>query len=298
MGIFAVSMASIFIRFAQEEAQSSTVAAYRMFISGLVIAPFALAQKREELRRLPRQSLLLVLVSGLLLAVHFQTWISSLEYTTVASSVVLVTTSPLWLTLLARVFLGEQIPRPALLGLIIALAGGVVVAISDSCQPAGYLPVCPPISEFLGGQAFLGNSLALAGAISGAGYFLIGRKLRPSLSLINYIFLVYSFSGIILVAFALFSGAPLFGFSAETYFWLILLALVPQVLGHSSFHYALGLLPAVYISLPLLGEPLTSSILAYFILDEIPSGLKIVGGLLILGGILLGSLPLRRSEAG
>lgn len=297
IGILAVSMASIFIRFAQEEAPSLSIAAYRMFVSGLVIAPFALVNKRDELANLSRNEILLALLSGLMLAIHFHTWITSLEYTSVASSVVLVTTSPLWLTLMARFFLDEKIPRLALIGLVVALLGGVIVALSDSCQRIGLLPVCPPLSEFLGGTAFLGNALALAGAISGAGYFLIGRRLRPNLSLLSYIFLVYSFAGLILVALALVSGAQLFGFAPITYVWLILLALVPQVLGHSSFNYALGVLPAVYISLPLLGEPLTSSLLAAIILGEAPSALKVLGGALILGGILLGSLPSNRNTA-
>jgi drug/metabolite transporter (DMT)-like permease len=295
IGILAVSMSSIFIRFAQQEAPSLTVAAYRLFVAGLVLAPWALTRQKAELASLSREKLLLALLSGLLLAIHFHTWISSLEYTTVSSSVVLVMTSPLWLTVLARIFLNEKIPRLALAGLSIALLGGVTVAISDTCQTVASTLACPPLSVFLDESAFIGNSLALIGAITGAGYFLIGRKLRPNLSLLSYIFLVYSFAGIILVIFAVASGTPLLGFSANTYLWLLLLAFIPQLLGHSSFNYALGLLPAVYISLPLLGEPLTATVLAYFIFAEVPSPLKIFGGALILGGILLGSWPSNRT---
>lgn len=288
-GIFAVSMSSIFIRFAQDEAPSLTIAAYRMFISGLVLAPFAISRNSNEIRAMKRNEVLLALLSGFLLAIHFHTWITSLEYTSVASSVVIVTTSPLWLAILARIFLKEEIPRSTSIGLVVALAGGIIVALSDSCQPSSAGFICPAFNDFLGGRAFLGNMLALVGALTGAGYFLIGRRLRPSLSLLSYIFLVYGIAGLILTMFAIASGVPLFAFSAKTFLWLLLLALIPQILGHSSFNYALGLLPAAYISLPLLGEPLSSSILAFFILGEIPSLLKIAGGMLILAGILLGS---------
>ncbi len=296
IGIFAVSISSIFIRFAQNEAPSLTIAAYRLFVSGLVLAPFAIIKNRKEISLLKRSEILLAFLSALLLAIHFHTWISSLEYTSVASSVVIVMTSPLWLAILARIFLNERLTQATVIGLAVALLGGIIVAVSDSCFQSGFAFTCPSLENFLSGEAFQGNILALIGAITGAGYFLIGRKLRPTLSLLTYIFLVYGIAGAILVLFALFTGVPLFGFSGITFLWLILIALIPQLLGHSSFNYALGLLPAVYISLPLLGEPVTSSILAYFLLGEIPGWLKIFGGILIIGGILIGSLSSRSVE--
>ena len=295
-GILAVSAASIFIRFAQQEAPSLIIAAYRMVVSGLVLTPLALPRRWPELRSLSRRELGLALLSGLLLALHFITWIQSLEMTSVASSVVLVTTSPLWLALLARLLLGEALSRRTAIGLFVALSGGVIMALSDSCDgPIGSL-ACPPLAEFVQGRAFLGNLLALIGAWTGAGYFLIGRRLRPSLSLTSYIFLVYSAAGLILALIVLASGIPAFGYSGQTVLWMVLLALLPQVLGHSSFNWALGHLPAAYISLPLLGEPLGTIFLAFFILGETPSSFKLVGAALILGGILLGSHTIRPQE--
>lgn len=289
IGILAVSAASIFIRFAQHEAASLVVAAYRMGVAGLVMAAIALPRRRAEISKLSRAEIGLALLSGLFLALHFATWIQSLEMTTVASSVVLVTTSPLWLALMAHWFLGEDLNRRTLIGLGIALLGGVVIGLSDSCAASGVGLSCPPLIEFVQGEAFVGNLLALAGALTGAGYFLIGRSLRQKLSLTSYVFLVYASAGAILVVTALVSGQPLAGFSPQTYLWLLLLGLVPQLIGHSSFNWALGQLPAAYISLPLLAEPVGSILLAMFFLDEVPSAIKLGGAALILAGILLGS---------
>lgn len=289
LGILAASTASIFIRYAQVEVPSLVIAAYRMVFSGLILLPVALPSRSAELRKLSRRELGLALLSGLLLALHFATWITSLEYTSVASSVVLVTTSPLWLAILAHLLLGERITRLTLLGLAIALVGGVIVGISDSCVQAANGLNCPAFSDFIRGDRFLGNALALIGAWTGAGYFLIGRRLRPHLSLTSYIFLVYAAAGIFLALMVRISGAPAFGFSPPIYLWLLLLALIPQILGHSSFNWALGHLSAAYVSLPLLGEPLAATLLALLFLNEIPSSIKLFGGLLILAGIVLGA---------
>ncbi len=296
LGILAASTASIFIRFAQQEAPSLVIAAYRMGLAGLILAPIALPSRSAELRKLSPKELGLALLSGLFLALHFATWIQSLEYTTVASSVVLVTTSPLWLAILANLLLGEEMRRATLIGLAIALFGGIIVGISDSCVEVTNGLQCPPFSDFVRGERFLGNALALVGAWTGAGYFLIGRRLRPHLSLTSYIFLVYGAAGLVLVVMVWLTGTPAVGFSGTTYIWLLLLAIVPQLIGHSSFNWALGHLPASYISLPLLGEPLASTLMALVLLNEVPSLIKVFGGALILIGIALGNRA-RSAEA-
>jgi len=290
LGILAASTASILIRYAQIEVSSLAIAAYRMVLSGLILAPLALPTLRSELRKLSRGELGLAILSGLFLALHFATWISSLEYTSVASSVVLVTTSPLWLAILAHLLLGERISRKTSLGLIIAFIGGIIVGVSDSCVQMVNGLQCPPLSEFVSGERFLGNMLALIGAWTGAGYFLIGRRLRPKMSLTSYIFLVYGLAGLFLAVIVWATATPVFGFSGQSYLWLLLLAIFPQILGHSSFNWALGHLPAAYISLPLLGEPLISTFMALLLLNEVPSSIKIFGGLMILAGIVLGSI--------
>lgn len=296
IGILAVSTASIFIRYAQASAPSLVIAAYRLSLASLVLAFPALLRRRRELRALRGRELRLALLSGLFLALHFATWISSLEYTTVASSVVFVTTTPLWVALLAPLVLHEPLTRLVAAGMGLALAGGIIVGISDSCAWGAAGLACPSFSQFIAGQAFLGNLLALAGAWMAAGYILIGRHLRASLSLMTYIFVVYGMAAVVLVAVMFLAGETPFGYPPGTYVWLLLLALVPQLLGHSTFNWALGYLSAAYVSITLLGEPIGSTVLAYFLLKEIPSWVKLLGAALILAGIVLASLPNRASQ--
>jgi drug/metabolite transporter (DMT)-like permease len=219
---------------------------------------------------------------------HFASWISSLKYTSVASSVVLVTTTPLWVALLSPVVLHERISKPVIVGLLLALVGGIAIGVSDSCTWKLGLS-CPSLGDILHGRAFLGNSLALFGAWMAAGYILVGRRLRPHMSLLSYIFVVYSMAAVVEIALVVVRRLPIFGYPPQAYFWMILLALVPQLLGHSSFNWALGYLPASFVSITLLGEPIGSIILAYFILGQSPGPLNLFGCGLILAGILIAS---------
>jgi drug/metabolite transporter (DMT)-like permease len=292
-GILAVSTASIFIRFAQMEATSLVIAAWRLTVASIILIPVAAATHKRELTSLTRNELLLALLSGVFLALHFAAWITSLQYTTVASSVVLVSTIPLWVALFSPFTINEPIRRAVLIGLILALLGGMVVGISDSCSISGGRIICPSLADFMRGRAFLGDLLAICGAIAGAGYLLIGRKLRAKMSLISYISLVYGMAAIVLVIIMFSARENPFGYSPPIYLWLILLALVPQLIGHSTFNWALGYLSAAFVSITLLGEPIGSIILAYFILHEKPTLIKLIGGGLILVGIYIAS----RSEA-
>lgn len=291
-GVLAVSTAAIFIRYAQRDVPSLVIAAVRLTLASLILAPIALTRHREELARLSRRELGLGLLSGFFLALHFATWISSLEFTTVASSVVLVSTTPLWVAILSPLVLKESISRVAVAGLILALIGGSVVGLSDTCQINNGL-ICPPLAEFARGQGLWGNFLALAGAWMGAGYLLIGRRLRTSMSLIPYIFMVYGMAAIVLIVIMGMAGQSPLGYPPITYLWMLLLALVPQLLGHSTFNWALRYLPASFVAVTLLGEPIGSTLLAFFILREAPSALEIIGGILILAGIYLASQEAR-----
>jgi len=286
--ILAVSTASIFIKFAQTDAPSLVIAALRLTIASLVLVPFALTGHRTELRSLTRNDLTLGLLSGLFLSIHFATWITSLEYTTIASSVVLVSTGPLWVALLAPLFLREPLTRPVLIGMALALVGGIVIGMSDSCTWNNGLS-CPSLNQVLHGRALFGNFLALIGALMVAGYLMIGRKLRIKISLVPYVFVVYSTAAICLLAFMLIAGESPFGYSPMTYLWIVLLALIPQLIGHSTYNWALAHLPAAFVAITTLGEPIGSAILAYFILQETPTAAILTGGVLILIGIYLAS---------
>ena len=289
-GILAVSTASIFIKFAQHEgAPSVVIAAYRLTIASLVLAPIALTRYRDELKQLTRREWSLALLSGVFLALHFAVWITSLEYTSVASSVVLVTTTPLWVALFSPLVLRERVGKATFLGMMLALTGGAVVGLSDACSWQASTVSCPPLRTFFGGTAFLGDFLALCGAWMAAGYMLVGRKLRAKMDLVPYIFVVYGMSAVVLIAIMLGMGESPLGFSPLTYLWFALLALVPQLLGHSIFNWSLKYIPASLVAVALLGEPVGSTVLAYFILQEQPGWVKIGGAVLILAGIWLAS---------
>ena len=288
IAILAVSTASIFVRFAQLEAPSIVIAALRLGFAVVAIAPFALIRYRSELRALTRHELLLGALSGGCLAIHFAAWITSLEYTSVVSSVVLVATGPLWVALFSPLFLREPLTRLVLTGMLLALLGGVIIALGDTCQFDRGL-VCPSFSGFLRGDALLGNFLALVGAWAVAGYLMIGRKLRSGMSLVPYVFVVYGAAAAALFAAMFASGQSPAGFSGMTYVWIVLLALIPQLIGHSTFNWILRYLPVTLVAITTLGEPIGSAVLAYFILQELPASLTVFGGILILMGIYISS---------
>jgi drug/metabolite transporter (DMT)-like permease len=209
-----------------------------------------------------------------MLAVHFATWITSLNYTSVANSTVLVTTSPLWVALAAPYVLKETVSRPVKIGITLALIGSLIISISE-----------------LGGgsRPMLGNTLALLGALSAAAYLLIGRRLRATVSLLTYITVVYTIAAIVLVTLALLSGHPLFGYGTSNFVLFLLMAIFPQLLGHSSFNWALGYLSAAYVTVTIISEPIGAGLLALLVLGETPSLYTILGGVFILGGIAFAS---------
>ena len=283
--ILAVSTASIFIRFAQMDgAPSLVIAALRLTFATLLLAPLAITRYKDEILNLTRAELTLGLVSGLFLAVHFATWISSLEYTSVASSVVFVSTGPLWVALLSPMLLNERLTHAAIIGLGLALLGGTVIGLADACTWNGGLR-CPDLNQVMQGRAIWGNFLALAGAWAVTGYLIIGRKLRMKLSLIPYIFVVYGMAAIGLIVLMVAARQSPFGYEAKTYGWIFLLAAIPQLIGHSTYNWALRYLPAAFVAVTTLGEPIGSAILAFFILNERPMIATITGGVLILLGI-------------
>jgi drug/metabolite transporter (DMT)-like permease len=263
------------IRYAQREAPSLVIAAARLIPASLILAPPALTRYHAEYQRLGRQDWWLAVISGVFLGLHFATWVSSLQYTTVASSVVLVSTSPLFVAVASRLFLREKIGRSVIIGLVVAMIGGVIVGLSDT---SGKAP-----------NTLMGDALALAGAITVAGYWLIGRRLRAKIAVVPYIAVVYGVAAITLLMMAGVARQTFVGYSPIIYLWFLLLALVPQLLGHSSFNWALAHLPATFVAVATLGEPIGSSILAFFILKETPTVVKIVGAALILVGIVVAS---------
>jgi drug/metabolite transporter (DMT)-like permease len=288
--ILAVSTSSVFIRFAQADAPSLVIAALRLACATLLLAPLALTHHREELRSLTRNEITLGVISGIFLAVHFATWISSLEYTSVASSVVFVSTGPLWVALLSPMLLNERLTRAAIFGLVISILGGIIIGLSDVCIWDNGL-TCPELGQVMQerASALWGNFLALVGAWMVSGYLILGRKLRARMSLIPYIFLVYGMSAIALILIMFAAGQSPLGYPPRTYGWIFLLAAFPQLIGHSTYNWVLRYIPATLVAIITLVEPIGSAILAYFILSETPANGVLLGGLLILVGIYLAS---------
>jgi drug/metabolite transporter (DMT)-like permease len=288
--VLAISTSSIMIRFAQADAPSLVIAGVRLAFATLLLSPIALTRYRSELQGFRRKEIALGALAGLFLAVHFATWTSSLEYTSVASSVVFVSTGPLWVAILSPLLLDERLTSAAVVGLLIAIAGGMLIGLADACTWGSKLR-CPEFGHILQGRAMWGNFLALAGAWTVSGYLIIGRKLRTArnLSLIPYILLVYGTAAIALLGILFAAGQTPFGYPARAYGWIFLLAAFPQLMGHSTYNWALRYVPATLVAVITLVEPIASAVLAYFILRETPALGVVAGGLLILVGIFLAS---------
>lgn len=276
-GVLIVSTASILIRWAQAEGVPSlAIAAWRLALAALMLAPLVWFKARTEIAALPRTRLGLALASGVFLALHFASWIASLEYTSVASSVALVTTNPVWIALFSLLVLGERIPALRLAAVVLALAGSGVILWADSGSASATAP-----------KPALGNTLALIGSLTVCGYLLIGQKLRAGMSLIAYIGLVYTCAALCLMAAALVSGTALSGYSTVAWACLAGMALGPQLMGHGAFNYALKHVTPTTIALTVLGEPVGSALLAWLLFGEAVSAVKLAGMALLLGGIFL-----------
>lgn len=285
IGLAAVSTASIFIRYAQAEGVPSlAIAAYRLTIASIILGPVVIGRHAAQVRALTRRDLLLVGASGVFLGAHFGTWISSLAFTTVTNAAVFVSTSPLFVALIAALTLRERLTRPILAGLLVALIGSLIVGVSDACPPPSG---CPALGDFIRGQGFLGDMLAIAGAVAVAAYLVIGRSVRSRMPFLVYIALTYAAAALVTLMSVWAAGVPMTGFAPRAFIWLALLALVPQLIGHSAYNWALKYLPVTFVAVTILGEPIGSTALAMWLLDERPTGLKVLGGALILIGIVI-----------
>jgi drug/metabolite transporter (DMT)-like permease len=290
-GVAVVASAAIMIRALQQPPISmpaTLIAAGRLGLAALILLPIAWLRVGSELRRLKRSDVLLGIAAGALLALHFDAWIASFAYTSVASSVALVSTNPLWVAVLSLLLWGERPPLMRLVGVLLAVLGSALIGFSDS---QGAAP-----------NALLGDGLALIGALAVSGYFLIGRDLRRRLSLLTYIWLVYTSAAVILlgVAFVVASAQPgrfeaLAGYPPLAYVLLLLLAIGPQLLGHSALNWALRYLSATFITVALLGEPIGAALLALLLFGEWFAPLQLVGFVVLLVGIVAAAQGERRA---
>lgn len=270
VGVAAVSTGSIFARLA--DAPPLALSFWRCAIAAALLLPFARRSLPAELPRAPRRELAGVLLAGGLLALHFGTWIASLELTSVASSVLLVNTGPVWSALLSRPLTGERVRPGTWVGVGLGLAGCLVLT-------AGDLRAGP--------DALRGDLLALAGGVAASLYFLLGRRLRSTLTITPYLFLCYGSAALALaLACGVARQAPV-GYTRATWGWILALALVPQLVGHSACNWAVRRVSATLVALSMAGEPVIAPILAWLVFAETPPPAGVVAGPAILAGVVL-----------
>lgn len=269
--LIAVAHAAIFVRLA--DADPLVTAAWRMLIASLVLLPLAAVTSRAEIRRMSARKWKLIAVGAVFLALHFATWIASLDFTSITNSVVLVTLTPVWLAVWSVLVLRNPPGRNIWLAVGLALTGGIVLG-SGSAR--------------LGMETLWGDALALAGGILFVGFLLVAENVRRTVALVPFVTLVYSGAAILLwiTVFAL--GLPLVGLSLETYLAFIGLGLASQIIGHTGFNWAVKAIPPMVLALLFLAEPLLSAALGWVYFGEGFARETAVGGVLILAAIYLG----------
>lgn len=275
VAIVAISGAAVFIRYA--EAPGVVVAAWRMAIAALVLAPITWrALRRTPLTPATRWP---TAAAGILLAIHFAAWISSLSYTSVAASVALVSTTPLWVALLGWAFLRRAPTLSVLLGVLLAVAGGAVIAFGDfvGAAPAGTAD-----------QPLLGDALALIGAVAMAGYLLLGRTAqRRGLGIDAYAGVAYAVAAICLLPLPGLLGFSYLDYPPATFGWILALALVPQLVGHTGINFAMRHLDATRVATATLLEPVGAALLAVLLFAEVPGTVTVIGALTLLAGVFI-----------
>ena len=274
--VLCVSVGSIFIRFAA--APPLAVAFYRITLATLVIAPFASGSAVRAWPVLSSRRRLAVVASGIALGVHFATWIASLSFTSVAVSVLLVNTAPLFTLAFSRLVLREAVASAVMVAMAVALAGVTLIAAADWSGSASSL---------------FGSGLAVAGALTLSAYHVIGRGLRDALPLPAYVLCVWAVAAATLAVLVAVSGVAVTGYSGRTYGWLLALALIPTVAGHGLVNRSLRSFPAPTVGLVLLGEPVAAAALAYTFLGERIGPATLAGGALVVAALAI----VVRSEA-
>ena len=271
IGVISISTSAVLVKLANE-APAPIIACYRLLLAVLIMAPYALIKYKNELKLIEKKDWILSIISGVFLAAHFILWFESLNYTSVASSVVLVTLQPIFAFFGTYMFFKERFSFGAIISMIIALFGSVIISWGDFQ---------------ISGMALFGDLLALLGAITVTAYFLLGQNVRRRLSLITYTFVVYGISSITLIIYNLILQNPFFGYPADHWIYFLALAIFPTFFGHTLFNWALKWLSTSTISMGIVFEPVGASILAYIILDEHLTYTQWLGGSIVIFGLFL-----------
>ena len=265
-----ISFGSIFIRLSS--APALTISFYRMFFSVVLLLPLMKKKNIEEIKTINKRALLLCVFSGFFLALHFSTWITSLSYTTVASSTVLVSMHPIIILIIKWLYYKKKVHFKIAISVLVTFIGSAVISYTG-------------FGVFASGE-LLGNGLAFLGAIAVSFYILIGENVRKEMSVNSYTFIVYLMSSFFLLIFVTVGKRPLVGFPLKQWILFLALAVFCNLLGHSVFNWALGYLDSSLVSIIIISEPIFASIWAISIFSEIPKVKEILGGVLIISGIV------------
>lgn len=270
IGVLSVALSAIFVKFTV--ADSGVVAFYRMLFSVLFMAPLFFMKYRGEVKELSKKDWILSAVAGVFLALHFVLWFESLNYTSVASSTVLVTLQPIFAFGGTYFIFKEKISGKAILSAAIAITGSFIISWSDFQ---------------IGGSALYGDLLALIACAFITIYLLFGQEVRKRISLMTYTFIVYSISTLTLFIYVVAKGASFGPYPQMEWMWYILLALIPNFLGHTLFNWAIKYVSTNAISIAILFEPVGATILAFYIFNESLTSAQLTGGIIVILGILL-----------
>ncbi|HBD64247.1 MAG TPA: EamA family transporter [Clostridiales bacterium] len=268
-GTFFTSLSSIIIRFS--EAPALVISAYRMLFTSLLLLIPVMLKSRGEFRNITKKEYMLCTVSGIFLALHFASWISSIKMTSIANSTILVSCSPIFVALANYFFTKEKLSRKMAVGISMSLAGTVIIATGSLGDSASNM--------------MLGNTLAFLGAVFVAGYLVIGGVVRKNMSAGVYVFIVYSVSTAALFIMCLVSKTPIYPYSAKEFMLFATLAFFCSILGHTVYNYMVKYVSSTLISVSTLSEPIFASIMAIIIFREIPSVHTVIGGSVIIAGI-------------
>ena len=285
ISVVSVSFAAIFI--VSCDAPALSIAFYRLLFTALLISPFVILHKktRHELLNLPRSTLLIMAGIGIILAAHFALWITSLDHTSVASSVILVTAHPLLVGPVSHFFLKERLSGINAIGIVLSVVGVIILVYGNYGFSSGL-------------DTIEGNILAILGGVGAGLYILGGRKLRKTVSIGSYAFVVYAVGTIVLFVICLLFNAPVINLSLRDYGIIFLMAVVAGIFGHTLYNWSLEHVRASLASVVLLGEPIGSSLLAFALpwIQQIPSYYTIIGGAIILSGIYLTARKTNEAE--
>ena len=269
-GVFALSTSAIWVRLAG--APSGVTAFYRLAITAAALLPFFLLSKscRQEVKALRRGQWVRTMAAGAFLALHYLLWFESLNYTSIASSTVIVCLQPLFSIVLERVLLKSRFRPAALVGCGIALIGSVIIGCGDFQ---------------ISGLSLLGDILAFVAAGVISGYYFLGQTIRREVSALTYSVLAYIASAAVLLMYTLVRGEPLVGYPSQTWLAFVGIALIATVGGQFVFNLLLKQLPASAVTMSILGEPVGTCILAYLFLHESISLRQLLGIVTIIGGL-------------